>query len=51
MMSVIFIEWSQPEIYAFSAYDVFILFYYGLFNASVGNSNYVAPNDKVVNRW
>jgi hypothetical protein len=36
-MSLIFIERSQLEIYAFSPYDVFILFYYDLFNDAVGN--------------
>ena len=27
------------------------LFYYDLFNDAVGNWNYVAQNDKLVNEW
>ena len=36
-MSLICIEWCQLEIYAFSPYNVFILFYYDLINDVVGN--------------
>ena len=44
-MSLIFTERSQLEIYAFSPYYVFILYYYDLFNDAVGNWNCVEPND------